>query len=136
MIKEFKIHYRAFIGSLIHLLYTRLDLSFALHKLEKFSSNPSKVHFVGLLHILRDIRDNKTLILKYYAAINDAPVSDLFRSYIIKTDNQLMNFSDYSWQDCTDTGRSTGAYIIFYQGGPIDHGIHVPGPFAKSNAES
>ena len=30
----------------------------------------------------------------------------------------------------------TGAYIIYYQGGPIDHGTHVPGPVAKSSAES
>ena len=47
-----------------------------------------------------------------------------------------MAFSDSSWQDCTETGISTGAYIIFYQGGPIDHGTHVPGPVAQSSAES
>ena len=47
-----------------------------------------------------------------------------------------MAFSDYSWQDCPDTGRSTGAYIIFYQCDPIDHGTHVPGPVAQSSAES
>ena len=46
-----------------------------------------------------------------------------------------MDFSDSSWQDCPDTGRSTGAYIIFYQGGPIDHGTHVSGPVAQSSAE-
>ena len=47
-----------------------------------------------------------------------------------------MVFSDSSWQDFPDTGRSTWAYIIFYQGGPIDHGTHVPGPVAQSSAES
>ena len=47
-----------------------------------------------------------------------------------------MDFSDSSWQDFLDTGRSTGAYIIFYQGGPIDHGTHVPGPVAQYSAES
>ena len=47
-----------------------------------------------------------------------------------------MAFSDSSWKDCPDTGRSTGAYIIFYQGGPIEHGTHVPGPVAQSSAES
>ena len=47
-----------------------------------------------------------------------------------------MAFSDSSWKDCTDTGRSTVAYIIYYQGGPIDHGTHVPGPVAQSSAES
>ena len=74
--------------------------------------------------------------LKYYADINDAPVTDLLRQASIKTDKHLMDFSDYSWQDCPDTGRSTGANIIFYQGGPIDHGTHVPGPVAQSSAES
>ena len=47
-----------------------------------------------------------------------------------------MDFSDSSWQDFPDTGRSIGAYIIFYQGGPIDHGTHVPGTIAQSSAES
>ena len=47
-----------------------------------------------------------------------------------------MSFSDSRWQDYPDTGRSTGAYIIFYQGGTIDHVTHVPGPVAQSSAES
>ena len=47
-----------------------------------------------------------------------------------------MDFSDSFWQDCPDTGRSTGVYIIFYQCGPIDHDTHVPGPVAQSSAES
>ena len=35
--REYNTHYRACIGSLIYLLYTRVDLSFAVHKLAKFS---------------------------------------------------------------------------------------------------
>ena len=64
----------------------------------------------------------KTLGLKHYADLNDAPVTDLLRQSNINTKNHLMAFSDSSWQDCPDTGISTGAYIIFYQGVPIDHG--------------
>ena len=45
-----------------------------------------------------------------------------------------MAFSDYIWQYFPDTGRSTGAYIIFYQGGPIEYSTHVPGTVAKSSA--
>ena len=108
-----------------------MDLSFAVHKLVKFSANPGKVHFEVLIHLLRYIRDNKTLVLKYYAGINDAPVTDLLRQASIKTKNQLTDFYDSSWQDCPDTGRSTGAYIIFYQVGPIDHVTHVPVPVAQ-----
>ena len=111
-----------------------MALSFAVHKLAKFSENPVKLHFEVLIHLLRFIRYNKTLGLNYHADINDAPVTDLLRQASIKTDNHLMDFSDSSWQDCPDTGRSTGAYIIFYQGGPIDHGTHVPGPVSQSSA--
>ena len=111
-----------------------MDLSFAVHKLAKFSANPGKVYLEGLVHLLRYIRENKTLGLKYYAGLNDAPVTDLLRQSNIKTKNHLMAFSDFSWRDFPDTGRSTGEYIIFYQVGPIDHGTHVPGPVEQSSA--
>ena len=75
--------------------------------------------------MLRYISDNKTLGLKYYADLNDAPVTYILRQANIKTKNNLMDFYDSSWQDCPETGRSIGAYIIFYQGGPIEHGTHV-----------
>ena len=88
-----------------------MDLSFAVHKLAKFSANHGKVHFEGLVHLLRYIRYNKTLGLKYYADLNDAPVTYVLRQANIKTKNHLMDFSGSSWQDCPDTGRSTGAYI-------------------------
>ena len=71
---------------------TRVDLSIAVHKLAKFSSKPGKVHFEGLLHILRFIRDNKTLALKYYVKINHALVSDLLRQASIKTENHFMEY--------------------------------------------
>ena len=90
-----------------------------MHKLAKFSANPGKVHFEWLVHLLRYIRDNKTLGLKYHADLNDAPVTDILRQANIKTMNHLMDFSNSSWQDFPDTGRSTVSYIIFYQGGPV-----------------
>ena len=83
--REYNIHYKACIGSLIYLLSTRVDLSFAVHKLAKFSENHGKVHFEILVHLLRYIRDNKTSGLKYYADLNDAPVTDLLRQANIKT---------------------------------------------------
>ena len=125
---EFSIQYRDFIVSLIYLLSERVDMSFAVHKLSKFSSNPGKVHFEVLLHLLGYIRDNNTLGLNYYADIKDAPLSGLLRKANIKTENQFIYFSYYSWKDCPNTGRSTGAYIILYQGSTIDHGTKFPGP--------
>ena len=66
----------------------------------------------------------------------DVPLSDLLIQANIKSEKQFMDLSDSSWQDFPDTGISIGEYIIFYQGGPIDHGTHVPGPVAQSSVES
>ena len=54
---KLNIHYRDCIGSLVCLLSTSIDLSFVVHKLAEFSANPSKVHFEGLVHLVRYIRD-------------------------------------------------------------------------------
>ena len=85
-----------------------MDFSFAVHKLAKFSSNHAKVHFNCLVHLLRFIKDNNTLVLNYYADKKDAPLSHLLRQASIKAENQLMAFYDSSWQYCPDTGRNTG----------------------------
>ena len=106
--REYNIHYISCIVSLIYLLSTRVELGFAMQKLAKFSENPDKVIFEGLIHLLRYIRDNKTLGLKYYADLNDAPVTDLLRQANLKTKNHLMAFSDSSWQYSPDTGRTIG----------------------------
>ena len=112
--REFNIHYRYCIGSLIYFYLQRVDLSFALHRLENISSNPGKVHFEVLVHLLRCIRDNNTLGLMYYADMKSAPLSDLLIQSSINAENQFMDFSDSSWQDYPDTGRSKGAYMPFY----------------------
>ena len=78
-----------------------------MHKLAKVSEKSGKVHFEGLINLLRYIRDNKTLGLKYYSDTNDAPVSGILRQAIINTENQLMASSDSSWKDFPDTGIST-----------------------------
>ena len=72
--------------------------------------------------------------LKYYSYIKYSPLSDLFRQASIETENQLMDFSDSSWQDFPYTGRSTGSYIIFYEGATIYHGTNIPGTVDQSSA--
>ena len=136
MTRKLNIHYIACIGSLISLLSTRVYLSFAVHKLAKFSSNPGKINFERLVHFLKHIRYNNTLVLKYYADMIDEPLSDLLIKSNINTENHFMAFYDSNWNDCPDTGRSTGAYILFYQGKPIDHVTLVPVPVDHSSAES
>jgi len=45
-------------------------------------------------------------------------------------------FSDSSWNDDVDSGRSTGGYIIWYMGGMVDHSSNLPDPVALSLAEA
>ena len=47
-----------------------------------------------------------------------------------------MVFSDYNWQYLQEIDRSTGSYIIFDQGEPIDHGTHITGSVPESSTES
>ena len=63
--------------------------------------------------------------------MKDSSISEILRQSNIDTENHLVVFSDYSWQYCPETGISTGACIIFYQGGTIDNGTHVPGPVSQ-----
>ena len=83
-------------------------MSFAVQKFAKFSSKPREVHFEGLVHLLRYIRYNKTLGLKYYTDKKDASLSDLLIQDVINTESQFMAISNYSWKDFSDIGRSTG----------------------------
>ena len=88
------------------------------------------------MHLLGYIMYNKNLGLNYYDDMKYAHLSDLLIQANTKTGVQLMAFSDSSCRDCPDTGRSTGEYNIFYQGGTIYHDTHVLVPVAQSSAES
>ena len=50
--------------------------------------------------------------------------------------NKLITFTDASWQDCPDTGRSTVGRISVLAGGTVDHSSTVPVPVAMSSAEA
>ena len=124
-----------FVGSLIYLLSTRVVLYSEVHKMTKCSSNPGKVHFQRLLRWFIYIRDNKNLGLKFYANIEDEPLSDLSIQAIIKTENQLIVFFNSFCQNCTYTGRIIGAYAVFYQGGTKYHCTNFLGPVSQYSAD-
>ena len=72
--------------------------------------------------------------LECYSKKEDSHLYDLLRQDRIKSENHLMLCSDSSWKDCLDTGISTGAFIVFFQGGPLDLCTHVPVPVAQYSA--
>jgi hypothetical protein len=134
--EEYNIEYASCIGSLIYLTMTRTDILFAVNKLAKISRSPGRVHFDVLIHLLRYLRDNVYLGIKFYSNFMEAPLLKSLSSQNIEQHHPFFCFSDSSWNDDPDTGRSTGCFIITYMGGVVDHSSNMPNPVALSSTES
>ena len=133
---EFGFEYSSAIGSLIYILNTRPDVMFPIMKLAKFMQKPSRVHFEALIHLLKFLRSNRCFGLKYYRHIEDSPIHVLLQENGIKSTLNIYGMHDSSWQDCPDTGRSTGAFLNFFQGGVVDFNSFLPTPVSMSSAEA
>jgi len=48
----------------------------------------------------------------------------------------IITFSDSSWQDDRDMGRSTGSYTTFVQGGLLDYAVFFPDPILISSGKA
>ena len=136
--EEFGFEYASVIGMLIYLMNTAFILHFAISKLAKFNALPGRRHFKAVRHLLNYLRCNHLRFgITYYSDVQRSPIYQLVKKFTkARPDAPLMLFTDSSWQDCKDTGRSTGCFLIFHQGGLIDGGSFVPQPVALSTAES
>jgi hypothetical protein len=134
--KEYNIDFASCIGSLIYLGKTRCDIVYAVNKLAKFTRQPGRNHFNALLHLLRYLRDNALLGIKFYSDLSQAPLIATLKSQKIGQSSPFFGFSDSSWNDDIDTGRSTGCFILTYMGGIVDHSSNMPDPVALSSAEA
>ena len=57
--------YRKFVGSLMYLFATRLDISHAVHVPSEFFGAPTSTHYAALLRVLRYFRGTMTLSLLF-----------------------------------------------------------------------
>lgn len=81
--------------------WTRPDITFVVNRLCKYMSNPGLVHWKILKHLIRYLRGTQE-----YGLTLD--MSD--------SNGTLVGYSDSSFGDCIDTGRSTLAYTFLYHG--------------------
>jgi histone deacetylase 1/2 len=82
--------------------WTRPDITFVVNKLCKFMSNPGPLHWKYLKHLLRYLGGTRDTGLFY----------DFGRSNLKQLG--LHGYTDSSFADCPDTGRSTLAYTFLY----------------------
>ena len=134
--QEFNLDFRACVGCLLYLAYTRPDIIYGVNKLAKCGHRPGETHIRAIIHLLRYLRDHPNYGLQYYSNWTTSPVYKIISDNNITTSTSLISFSDSNWQDDHGTARSTGAYIIFYQGGPVDFSSNLPQPIALSSAEA
>jgi transposase InsO family protein len=134
---EFGFKYSSVVGMLIFSMNTFIYLHFGIRKLAKFNTRPGRKHYEAAAHFLRHLRCNTRCGgLRYYANLADSPFTKLLASFDGPVDYPVVLCTDASWQDCPDTSRSTGCYMIFVQGGIVDAASFVPNPIALSSAES
>jgi len=79
--------------------WTRPDITYVVNKLCKFMANPGDTHWKILKHLLR-----------YLAGTRDVGICFDFD----KEGVGLHGYTDSSFADCPDSGRSTLAYIFLY----------------------
>ena len=137
--EEFGFEYAAAVGSLIYLMNTYIRLNFAIRKLARFMQYPGRNHFKTLLHLLRHLQCYRLRGgIKFYSNITKSPLHrhltlaghDKFAEF------PIVVFSDSSFQDCPDTSRSTGGYLIFMQGAVVDAWSSMPQLVAYSTCEA
>jgi hypothetical protein len=130
------LHFRSAVCSILYLAFgTRADILFITCKLSKACHDPGIKDFEALLWLFGYLRKNPDIGIKYYHDITQSPIYQIAKSQNIPQ-SELLAFSDASWQDCPDTGRSTAGELIYCQGGYVHARSHVPVPVAMSSAEA
>jgi hypothetical protein len=72
--EEYGVHFASCVGALLYLSYTRPGISYAVVKFAKYTRCPGVVNMEALLHLLRYLRDNMYLGLKFYLDITMSPI--------------------------------------------------------------
>ena len=131
-----RLHFCSAVCTLIYLAYnTRADILFAVCKLAKACVCPGDVDFRALICLIGYLRRRPYYALKFYPDGTSNPVYEICRHHYISY-SDLIIFSDASWQDCPDTGRSTVSYMIFYNGALIEANSTMLTPIAMSTSEA
>jgi hypothetical protein len=84
--------------------WTRPDITFTVNKLCKFMSNPGEKHWSVLKHLLRYLAGTRATGLIFDFSDSTAPGPN----------PKLLGYTDSSFADCPDSGRSTLAYVFYY----------------------
>ena len=107
-----------------------------MNKLAKYANNPGVVHFRALLHLVGSLKNSPNKCLRFFPNVRSSLLFQLLKNNNIQiSEDTVVTFADSSWNDCIDTGRSTGGNISLTQKDAADYSSHLPVPVEMSSGE-
>ena len=104
--------YRSLIGSANwKAVWTSPEISFAVHYLSRFLTNPAKTHLKAAQHLFRYLKGTKTFGPVYRRDPSMSPFPQLA--------NVLYGFADSDYAGDSDTHRSTSGYLFLLNGAAV-----------------
>lgn len=112
--------YRQLVGSLQYLVFTRLDISYAVNRLSQFMHKPTNDHLQAAKWVLRYLAGTTTHGIFFSA----------------KNELTLHAFSNLDWAGDLDDLVSTNAYIIYLGSHPVSWSAKKQKGVARSSTEA
>jgi len=113
--------YQSAVGALIYLsTRTRPDISFAVHQVSRFNSNPSKAHWSAVKRIFRYLKGTIHLGIKYSC----------------HPDGDIVAYSDSDFAGDVGDRKSVSGFIFMLQSGPVTWSCKKQPTVALSSAEA
>lgn len=113
--------YQSIVGKLIFaMIYSRIDIAFALGKLSQYMANPAKRHAQALRRLLRYVSSTKDAYIEYKAG----------------KDTHLVGYTDADWGSDTTDRKSTSGQVFMLGGGPVSWASRKQKSVTTSSTES